>query len=79
MPLPVIPVYMAAAVGRAMASPGGRAAVGAAVAPSVRSVPFIGWVLAGVATMIGMDQGAEIGGSMATSLADCDPDLQEDK
>lgn len=30
MPLPVIPVYMAAAVGRAMASPGGRAAVGAA-------------------------------------------------
>ena len=53
--------------------------VGAAVAPSVSSVPFIGWVLAGVATMIGMDQGAEIGGSMATSLADCDPDLQEDK
>ena len=53
--------------------------VGAAVAPSVSSVPFIGWVLAGAATMIGMDQGAEIGGSMATSLADCDPDLQEDK
>ena len=49
--------------------------VGAAVAPSVSGIPFIGWVLAGAATMIGMDQGAEIGGNMATSLADCDPEL----
>ena len=48
--------------------------VGAAVAPSVSGIPFIGWVLAGAATMIGMDQGAEIGGNMATSLADCDPE-----
>ena len=52
--------------------------VGAAVAPSVSGIPFIGWVLAGAATMIGMDQGAEIGGNMATSLADCDPDLYDD-
>ena len=53
--------------------------VGAAVAPSVSGIPFIGWVLAGAATMMGMDQGAEIGGNMATSLADCDPDFQLDK
>ena len=44
------------------------ASVGAAVAPSVASIPFVGWVLAGAATMIGMDQGAEIGGNMAEDL-----------
>ena len=52
--------------------------VGAAVSPSLSGIPFVGWVLAGAATMIGMDQGAEIGGNMATSLADCDPDFQDD-
>ena len=57
----------------------GGGSVGAAVAPSVSGIPFIGWVLAGAATMMGMDQGAEIGGNMATSLADCDPDFQLDK
>ena len=31
----------------------------------------MGWVLAGAATMIGMDTGAEIGGSMAESYAGC--------
>tara|TARA_R100001594_G_scaffold25836_1_gene50349 strand:- start:2444 stop:3076 length:633 start_codon:yes stop_codon:yes gene_type:complete len=43
-------------------------------APSLSSVPVIGWVLAGAATMIGMDQGAEIGGSMATDLKGCEPE-----
>ena len=33
------------------------------------SIPVIGWVLAGATTMIGMDQGAEIGGNMAKDLA----------
>ena len=43
--------------------------VGAAVATTgLASVPFVGWVLAGAATMIGMDQGAEIGGNMAEDL-----------
>tara|TARA_R100001443_G_scaffold12313_3_gene21851 strand:+ start:35 stop:580 length:546 start_codon:yes stop_codon:yes gene_type:complete len=43
--------------------------VGAAVATTgVASIPFVGWVLAGAATMIGMDQGAEIGGNMAEDL-----------
>ena len=44
------------------------ASVGAAVAPSLASVPFVGWVLAGAATMMGMDQGADIGGSMVEDL-----------
>ena len=49
--------------------------IGAAVSPSLASVPYVGWVLAGAATMIGMEQGGEIGGSMARSFSDCDPDL----
>ena len=44
--------------------------VGAAVAPSVSSIPFIGWVLAGAATMIGMNKGADIGADMAESFSD---------
>ncbi len=35
----------------------------------VGSIPVVGWVLAGAATMVGMDQGAEIGGQMAEDLA----------
>ena len=44
--------------------------VGAAVAPSVASVPFVGWVLAGAATMIGMNEGADLGGDVAESFSD---------
>jgi hypothetical protein len=44
--------------------------VGAAVAPSVSSVPFVGWVLAGAATMIGMNKGADLGADMAESFSD---------
>ena len=46
------------------------ASVGAAVSPGLASVPFVGWVLAGAATMMGMDQGAEIGGTMVESLTE---------
>ncbi len=45
------------------------ASMGAAVAPSVASIPFVGWVLAGAATMIGMDAGSDIGGQMAEDLS----------
>ena len=46
--------------------------IGSAVANTgLASVPFVGWVLAGAATMIGMDQGAEIGGNMAAYLKGC--------
>jgi len=46
--------------------------IGAATATTgIASIPYVGWVLAGAATMIGMDQGAEIGGQMARDFADC--------
>ena len=41
---------------------------GAVATTGVASIPYVGWVLAGAATMIGMDQGAEIGGNMAEDL-----------
>ena len=46
--------------------------VGATVGTSLASVPFVGWVLAGAATMIGMDAGSDIGGEMAQSYAGCE-------
>ena len=47
--------------------------VGASVASSgLASIPYVGWVLAGAATMLGMEQGAEIGGQMALDFAECD-------
>ena len=48
------------------------ASLGASVAPSVASVPYVGWVLTGADTMMGMDAGEDVGGSMARSLANCD-------
>ncbi len=44
--------------------------VGASVGSGLASVPFVGWVLAGAATMMGMDEGAKIGGDMAQQLND---------
>ena len=47
--------------------------VGASVATTgVASIPYVGWVLAGAATMMGMDAGSDVGGSMAESISkDC--------
>ena len=42
---------------------------GAVATTGVASIPYVGWVLAGAATMIGMDAGSEIGGSMAESVS----------
>ena len=42
--------------------------VGAAAAPTVSSIPFVGWVAAGWIAMFGGNQGAEIGGNMAEDL-----------
>ena len=42
--------------------------VGAAAAPSLSSIPYIGWVAAGWVAMFGGNQGAEIGGNMAEDL-----------
>ncbi len=47
--------------------------IGAAVGTSgIASIPYVGWVLAGAATMLGMEQGAEIGGQMAMDFAGCE-------
>ena len=44
--------------------------VGASVGSGLSSIPFVGWVLAGAASMIGMDQGAELGGDLAEQFTD---------
>ena len=42
--------------------------VGAAAAPTLSTIPFVGWVAAGWVAMFGGNQGADIGGSMAEDL-----------
>ena len=42
--------------------------VGAAAAPALANIPFVGWVAAGWVTMFSGNQGAEIGGGMAEDL-----------
>ena len=42
--------------------------VGAAAAPALSSIPFVGWVAAGWVAMFGGEQGANIGGNMAEDL-----------
>ena len=46
--------------------------VGAAAAPALSGIPFVGWVAAGWVAMFGGNQGAEIGGNMAEDMSkDC--------
>ena len=42
--------------------------VGAAAAPAVSSIPFVGWVAAGWVAMFGGEQGAEMAGNLAEDL-----------
>jgi len=42
--------------------------VGAAAAPAVSGIPFVGWLAAGWVAMFGGNQGAELGGNMAEGL-----------
>ena len=42
--------------------------IGASAAPSLSSIPYIGWVAAGWVAMFGGNQGADIGGNMAEDL-----------
>ena len=53
--------------------------VGASVGSGLTSVPFVGWVLAGAATMMGMEQGGNIGADMAQIGKDCGPEVLGDK
>ena len=49
--------------------------VGAAAAPAVSGIPFVGWLAAGWVAMFGGNQGAEIGGNMASDLNEnCEED-----
>ena len=46
--------------------------VGAAAAPTLSTIPFVGWVAAGWVAMFGCNQGADIGGNMAEDMSkDC--------
>ena len=46
--------------------------IGASAAPTLSSIPFVGWVAAGWVAMFGGNQGADIGGKMAEDLnKDC--------
>ena len=46
--------------------------VGAAAAPTLSTIPFVGWVAAGWVAMFSGNQGADIGGNMAENLnKDC--------
>ena len=42
--------------------------IGAAAAPTVSTIPVVGWVVAGWVAMFGGNQGAEIGGNMAEDI-----------
>ena len=53
--------------------------VGASVGSNLTSIPFVGWVLAGAASMIGMNQGADLGGDLAENFSDaCVDEYEED-
>ena len=46
--------------------------IGATAAPTLSTIPFVGWVAAGWVAMFGGNQGAEIGGNMAEEMSkDC--------
>ena len=53
--------------------------IGASVGSGLASVPFVGWVLAGAATMMGMEEGGNIGADMAQMGKDCVPEDTEIK
>ena len=42
--------------------------IGASAAPTLSTIPFVGWVAAGWVAMFGGNQGADIGGNMAENL-----------
>ena len=47
------------------------ASVGVKVAPAISNVPIVGWLLAGLVTMVSQDKGSEIGGDVARNYNDC--------
>ena len=47
------------------------ASVGVKAAPAISNVPIVGWLLAGLVTMVAQDKGSEIGGYVARNYNDC--------
>ena len=47
------------------------ASVGVQAAPAISNVPIVGWLLAGLVTMVAQDKGSEIGGDVARNYNDC--------
>ncbi len=47
------------------------ASVGVQAAPAVSNIPIVGWLVAGLVTMIAQDKGSEIGGDIARNYNDC--------
>ena len=51
--------------------------VGAAAAPAVSGIPFVGWLAAGWVAMFGGNQGAELGGNMVSELNEnCEEEIK---
>jgi|TARA_B100000085_G_scaffold103823_1_gene94400 hypothetical protein len=48
------------------------AGIAGSVAPALTAIPYVGWLASGWAVMFGQDKGAELGGTVATALKDCD-------
>ena len=48
------------------------ASIGASASGFVAGIPFVGPVLAGFVALFGADQGAQVGGELATSINDCE-------
>ena len=46
----------------------GGTSIGASAAPTLSTIPFVGWVAAGWVAMFGGDKGSDIGGNMAEDL-----------
>lgn len=47
------------------------ASMTAGLAPVLTSIPYVGWLAAGWATLLGQNVGSELGGEIATSFNDC--------
>jgi len=47
------------------------ASMTAGVAPVLTGIPYVGWLAAGWATLLGQNIGSDLGGEIATSMNDC--------
>ena len=47
------------------------ASMTAGLAPTLTAIPYVGWLAAGWATLLGQNVGSELGGEIATAVSDC--------